>query len=365
MCCPWLARSVLALTIVTPLAVRAGATEPVHLHYDAPDGCPAADAFVAEVQARTPRMRLATEEEAGLTLRVTVVRADGRLEGTLVVVDASGAESRREVSGDSCATVTLALALVAALRIDPMASTTALPADPVSSVSTIPSEATTLAPNETSSIAPLSTPPPPTPASKPDASAAAHRSVSLQPSRRRIRFAGAFGLDILGFVPQSVVFGASVLGEVAFDGSGILAPEARIGGSLTESRSLSTNDGTGVLMWSRGLFEVCPLRFQLAPSLDVRPCVTSAGGGLHVQGHGTGTSEPPTTKPWIEVGGAALMEWTLIGPLALQGEAGFSLPLARETFFFAQSPTSATETTVYHVPSIVGGARLGFAVRFL
>jgi hypothetical protein len=59
------------------------------------------------------------------------------------------------------------------------------------------------------------------------------------------------------------------------------------------------------------------------------------------------------------------MEWTLIGPLALQGEAGFSLPLARETFYFAQSPTSTTPTTVYQAASIVGEARLGFVVRFL
>jgi hypothetical protein len=309
-------------------------------------------------------MRLATKEEAGLILRVTVMRADSRVQGTLVVVDSSGAESRREVSGNSCATVTLALALVAALRIDPMASTTAFPADPVSSVSTFPSETTTPVPTVTSSTASLSTPPPRTPASTPGATATAHQPESWRPPRR-IRFAGAFGLDILGVVPQSVVFGASVLGEVAVDGSGILAPEVRIGGSLTESRSLSTNDGTGVLMWSRGLIEVCPLRFQLAATLDVRPCVTSAGGGLHVQGHGTGTSKPPTTQPWFEVGGAALMEWTLIGPLVLQGEAGVSLPLARETFYFAQSPISTTPTTVYQAAWIVGEARLGFAVRFL
>jgi hypothetical protein len=115
-------------------------------------------------------------------------------------------------------------------------------------------------------------------------------------------------------------------------------------------------------MWSRGLIEVCPLRFELAATLDVRPCVTSAAGELHAEGHGTATSAPPKTEPWLEIGGAALLEWRLVGPLAVQGEAGFSLPLSRETFFFQQLPTP---TTVYQAASIAGEARLALAVRFL
>jgi hypothetical protein len=112
------------------------------------------------------------------------------------------------------------------------------------------------------------------------------------------------------------------------------------------------------------LLEVCPLRLQLAAALDVRPCLTGAAGVLLAEAQGTGiTSQGPRTSMWLEVGGAALLEWTVVGPLALQGEAGFSvLPPSGETFYFDPPPAS---TTVYRVPPIVGLGRLGLAIRFL
>ncbi len=136
--CRSLDLSVLAFAFTLSLPARADGVQPVHVGYDAPEDCPAADAFVAQVRARTARMRIAGEGEPGLTLRVAIVRAGERVKGTLVVADGSGAESRREVDGEACATVVAALALVAALRIDPMASTAELQAESGPSATAVP-----------------------------------------------------------------------------------------------------------------------------------------------------------------------------------------------------------------------------------
>jgi len=249
------ALSAVALALTTPLPVQAETDPPVHIHYEAPEGCPSADAFVAQVRARTGRVHLAEDGDTGLTLRVTIARAGSRVEGTLVVVDASGAESRREVTGDSCATVSLALALVAAMRIDPTASLAELPTESAASVSP-------------SAVAPLAAPPPssetaaaaipsasasPNPHPRPTAAMAA-ASTSRPPANppRRIRLAGALGFDLLGFVPARVVLGASVLGEAGLESRGILAPELRFGASQTERLALNNVDRTGSFAWTRG-----------------------------------------------------------------------------------------------------------------
>jgi hypothetical protein len=59
-----------------------------------------------------------------------------------------------------------------------------------------------------------------------------------------------------------------------------------------------------------------------------------------------------------------LVEWRIIGPLSVQGDAGFSLPASRPTFFLFNA-TMTSETTVYQPPNHAGEARLGLAIRFL
>jgi hypothetical protein len=146
---------------------------------------------------------------------------------------------------------------------------------------------------------------------------------------------------------------------------GVLAPEVRIGASRTETVSLSTADGSGAFTWSRVLLEACPLRFQLGPTLDVRPCITSAAGVLHADGHGNGMSSPPQNPVWLEIGGAASVEWRIIGRLSVLGGVGFSLPASRPTFFFENATMASETTTVYQPPTHAGEARLGLAIRFL
>jgi hypothetical protein len=76
--CPWLSLSFVACALSTPLAAEAQAVPPIHVRYDAPEGCPAARAFVAQLQARTARARVAEEgQTAGSPWRIHLAGAFG------------------------------------------------------------------------------------------------------------------------------------------------------------------------------------------------------------------------------------------------------------------------------------------------
>jgi len=68
---------------------------------------------------------------------------------------------------------------------------------------------------------------------------------------------------------------------------------------------------------------------------------------------------------WLEIGGAASVEWRIIGRLSVLGGVGFSLPASRPTFFFENATMASETTTVYQPPTHAGEARLGLAIRFL
>src|SRR5580692_5609909 len=82
---------------------EAGTGEGVRVEYAAPEGCPSRESFIAEVGARTARLRMAGEGEAGRTFRVTLAAAGdggvGGFEGTLVVEEAGEGGGRSEKIG--------------------------------------------------------------------------------------------------------------------------------------------------------------------------------------------------------------------------------------------------------------------------
>ena len=95
---------------------------PVQFDYLALPGCPGVDAFIREVLARAPQVRLATSPDHARTLVARVHQRGGGIEGTLVVRDADGATTERTVRARSCAELVTALAVISALVLDPVAS---------------------------------------------------------------------------------------------------------------------------------------------------------------------------------------------------------------------------------------------------
>jgi hypothetical protein len=128
----------LALVLVT-LPVRAlaqptavpstGTAVPqVTLHYLGDPGCPNETEFVDEVTARVRRTVQWSKAGAAVQMVVIIRQAGDHASGTLEVVQRSTEPTRREFTAGSCAEVGSALALVAALTLDPNARTEQLPA---------------------------------------------------------------------------------------------------------------------------------------------------------------------------------------------------------------------------------------------
>jgi hypothetical protein len=108
---PWAAFVLMAL----PSPVRAGG----HLRYHAADGCPVEASFVAAVEARGGHFESAPAGDAGSVFELEIEPEDGGFHGSLQRRDAATGSTPREVHGATCAEVVDALAVVAAIALQP------------------------------------------------------------------------------------------------------------------------------------------------------------------------------------------------------------------------------------------------------
>jgi hypothetical protein len=334
--------------VTAPLWAQTG--EPIRLEYDAPATCPTQGAFLAEVRARTSRARLAEASERARTFRVSLTPTKDGTTGHLEVTEADEGTSQRVVEGASCSEVASALALVAALAIDPAASTAPIVLPPAAASETI---APTLAPTS-------SAPPPVQPARPP---APRSYEVASEPKTRkesRVDVAAHVALSVVtAGSPLGLVWGPSVGASLALERRSWLAPELRAGLTYAGSDSPDVaNDGYATFTWWRGELEVCPLRLPLAQTLDLRPCALGRAGALVSAGHGLGSSLT-SVRPWGELGASALLEWRVMGPLEFELELGADFPLLRELFDFKHPMNQ-----VYQAPGVLAEGRLGLAVHF-
>jgi len=110
--------------VVVAAGSRASADAPAfRVRYIAAEGCPSADVFSHEILARTSLAHAATGAERAVRFQVRLSTADDKSRGELAIQEIDGSVSARSVDGQSCGEVVSALALIAALTMDPDAST--------------------------------------------------------------------------------------------------------------------------------------------------------------------------------------------------------------------------------------------------
>jgi hypothetical protein len=97
--------------------------ETIALEYRAVSGCPNPEFFTTQVSARTAQVRFDVAGAVG-SFRVAVESTEEGYVGVLSVIDRNGKTSVRSFQADRCENVIAALALVAALAVDPNAATT-------------------------------------------------------------------------------------------------------------------------------------------------------------------------------------------------------------------------------------------------
>jgi len=305
--------------------------EPIAWTYQAPPDCPPAETFGAKFRARTTRAELvAGVADTSRAFLITVSTEPGRAVGRIKIDGPAGAASTREVAGQTCEGVVSALALIAALAVDPLAADPSqLPARPVDA---------------------------PVPSPAPASDDGAH--VGATSAARMVVATGVDGGMVVGLFPKAAPL-VSLFADAHLERSSPLAPSARFSLSGAVSSSVAAPPGSATFRWIAGALDACPLEIRLVSALRVTPCAFVELGVL--TGSGAGVELPAVEKRrWVALGGSARLAWLLLGSLFVEARGRLEAPLSRDTFVLA-----APERVVVHtVPFLLGSAELGLGVRW-
>lgn len=300
--------------------------------YEAPASCPDRAAFVRGVEERVPDWRVVDaggERAVSVRIRTT----DAGFSGSVAL---DGAPSAREVDGVQCESVVRALALVAAVGLDPNAVLGGVAEPPPPPTSPPPSAAPS----------PLAHPTP--------APAEPHDSASPALS-------GGFGAGaaaMLGPAP-SALYGVEVH---AWIGSAEGRFLARALGARLVTGSVAVGSGHARFELTHGELGLCyrPLR----GTVRVTACAVTDLGQIQAAGESGGELvQGKTSKRLWGASGARLgAGYALLGPLEVGANAGLLVPWKKQGYFF-EDPVSPDENLYESAPLAID-FRLGATVIF-
>jgi hypothetical protein len=313
----------------------------VRLDYQADPHCSAAvlspDSFVAEVHARSMRVRFSAEASRSLVVRMA--RDRHKLGGRIELHEADGTTTERTVSGATCEEVVSALGLVTALALDPLASTSSADASTPSASVTA---SATVAPTSTS-------------AQSADAGARAREENGSVPLDRRAWSFGA-GAD------AEAVFGVSpdplFAVPVYFEATRALSPHVGLGGGLRFERAGETALTAGVgadFTWTAGAIDLCTV-FR-GGIVRFNACLRSHAGAIDAHGEGV-TPQRSATRPWVDVGVSLALRLRIAAPVFIELAGAVGGALVQDRFFLEPS------TTVFQASALTAhaGGGLGFEI---
>jgi hypothetical protein len=274
--------------------------------YVAPAGCPDAAAFSALVRERTTRVREADEGESAQRLRVELRIAEGGASGQLTAERDGETSDVRTLRGRTCADVVSALALTAALSLDPSARFS------------------------------LPTPPPapaPTPARAPT------NVVPVAPLARWTRARVGATAGLARIVSPGVMPFAGVAGEV--EATRWWRPAVRL--SLLGASNALATDRAATFSWIALELEACPFQLPLGARAALAPCGAAQGGLLRASGRGEPTVYTES-RLWTGAGAAAHLSVAISPRWAIDLGAGTLIPFQERDFRF-EDPTRSLART--------------------
>ncbi len=324
------------------------APQQVSLHYLDEPGCPSEAEFVDEVTARVRRPVEWSKSGAAVQMVVIVRHTGEHADGTLEVVQRSTPPTRREFTSGSCAEVGSALALVAALTLDPNARTEQLPARAPSSAPSAP--AADAAP--ASEVAP-SPAPGPKPATPP---APAATTPVLARSPGYVAWLGPAATVSVGYASEPLVALGLSLG-VRSAGRGF-SPGFQLTPLWGKTGATGPEAAGGTFSWAMGRLDACPVRLAVARPIAFEPCAVAEIGRLSARGAAAGITSVDPERWWFAAGATLSLHFDLgswfvrLGTFAL-------FPATRDEFVF-HNPNR----TIHQASWLVVGAGLGLGFQF-
>jgi hypothetical protein len=304
-----------------PPADAEGVPLAVALDYSAPEACSSPRAFWTALTERTQRVEPAPPERAEILLRVTVRPSARGVVGRLQIVQRGFATEPRYVEADECTQVLEALALTAALGIDPNAMTE-------------PPRDTPLVEGPPSP--PIYDPPDTDFPSLPSVpwvwnSVGEVSALAAQPVDLRMSWGLNLGLAFNAERPRA------------------WEPSFRLGLAYLDGSPWSSSDAAHFRLVSSAL-QLCLLRAASEP-ITFRPCIASQLGVLMAKGQNL--SDPAGTQSfWATFGPALELEYDSGAGFGLQLELAAHFPLSPQIYRIGAPQTEVVARTSAVAPWI-------------
>lgn len=306
-------------------------------------GCPSEAQFVDEVTARVTRPVRFGAEGAAVQMVVTLFPSGEQVTGKLEVSRAASEPTHRDFTASSCEEVGSALALVAALALDPNARTDALP---VKAAST-----------ETGAAVPLAEAPPPPPVAPPAPLAPAPAPAPPPTNSARYAFwAGAAGGGVVGAAPKLLGLIGAGAGLRVLD-QRLFAPSLQLTPLWGKTGVTGPTTSKGEFTWALGRLELCPVSVRLSAPVRLDPCAALEVGRLTARGTNASVEVPVTAGRWWVAPGATLSLHASFDGWFVRAGAVLLFPATRDEFVFREPTQSIHQAS----PVVVGGSLgLGF-----
>jgi hypothetical protein len=343
--------------------------ELLHLKFQSASDCPGRAAFIAEVRARTERVRFVDTTRNALQLEVHADVGGDRAVGRLRL----GSENAdRRVTGKTCVDVMSALALIAALAVDPTAWSGTSVEGRAAGVALPAVRAKAAGEDLADGPADLATTPPAAlrdPSASRDTSEATPSGKTDRPSSidwfGGVGAAGEFSRGLgAGAITMA---GASLYAEAGIAAGARWRPALRASLVFTQSPTMipdaQPDSGAAAFTLIASRVALCPLEFRPRETLVIRPCASFEVGRLEGRAkpvdNGRITSLRSGQMLRLAAGQSIQARARLAGSLWFELEAGAIEPLLRQKFVF-----SNPDVTVSSVPAIELAAALGLGVHF-
>jgi hypothetical protein len=361
------AGSILTALVALPVLANAqpGAAPPpetpeqVELQYVGGARCPTKATFVREVAARIRRPIEWVVAGGATQITVSVEEADGYAAGRLDVVRRGTDPTRREFMGSSCTEVSSALALVAALTLDPNARTERLAPGAGSPEATESATAETApAPAPAPAPTPAAAPQPPPSSSPARARVLASPPPSTErlespPSRYRVWLGPTAGVAG-GYAPEPLITLGASLGARAAERRGF-SPSFQLTALWGKTGVTGPSAPDGAFAWAMARLEACPVQLPLATPLALEACLAGEVGRLSARGAEDQIDEPVTADRWWAAGGVAVSLHFSSGRWFLRLGTQAIFPATRDKFVFRDP-----DRTVHQASWLSYGASAGF-----
>jgi hypothetical protein len=339
----------------------------VSLSVAGPPGCGSDRDLASRIAWRTSRVRIVPEGASERRLEVTLEVSGNSTTATLLLTLPNGRRATRVLKAARCDEAVDAAALVAAVTLDPTASTVPTPQrGEDAGTPAVDGAAATGGP-----------PPMPPPDAEPPDSRGGTAGTGPQ-SRTEFSGAAFVPVELVAGPAPSVLYGFGVGLMGVWERDSVISPALRLSFVHFLGQEYEETGGTAYFGLNAFNLDLCPVRLGNV-MVGLFTCASGAFGKLHAEGRNTNDAHAEDLDWWM-LGGTLLLELRPIGQLEVQLFGTLGRPLLRHSFQFgcpagapagsttAAPPTNVTdcEPNVFHEVSGLsaqGGFALGLFFR--